>query len=46
VHSQKKSTKAVTGAVAFQKVNFCQFLGANMYILSASMYILDTNMYH
>jgi len=24
-HSQKKGTKAVTGAVPFQKVNFCPF---------------------
>jgi len=23
MHSQKKGTKAVTGAVPFQKVNFC-----------------------
>jgi len=26
IHSQKKGTKAVTGAVPFQKVNFCPFL--------------------
>jgi len=25
VHSQKKGTKAVTGAVPFQKLNFCPF---------------------
>jgi len=25
LHSQKKGTKAVTGAVPFQKVNFCPF---------------------
>jgi len=25
IHSQKKGTKAVTGAVPFQKVNFCPF---------------------
>jgi len=25
MHSQKKGTKAVTGAVPFQKANFCPF---------------------
>jgi len=25
IHSQKKGTKAVTGAVPFQKENFCPF---------------------
>jgi len=25
IHSQKKGTKAVTGAVPFQKVHFCPF---------------------
>jgi len=25
IHSQKKGTKAVTGTVPFQKVNFCPF---------------------
>jgi len=47
IHSQKKGTKAVTGAVPFQKVNFCLFkvlictiLGVNMYILGANKYIL------
>jgi len=25
INSQKKGTKAVTGAVPFQKVNFCPF---------------------
>jgi len=25
VHSQEKVTKSVTGAVPFQKVNFCPF---------------------
>jgi len=25
LHSQKKGTKAVTGAVPFQKVHFCPF---------------------
>jgi len=32
---RKKGTKAVTGALPFQKVNFCP-LGANMYILGAN----------
>jgi len=39
-HSQKKGTKAVTGAVPFQKVS-----GANMYILSVNMYILGANLH-
>jgi len=26
IHSQKKGTKAVTGAAPFQQVNFCPFL--------------------
>jgi len=37
---RKKGTKAVTGAVPFQKVNFY----FNMYILGANKYILGVNM--
>jgi len=36
LHSQKKGTKAVTGAVP---------LGANMYILGVNMYIFGANKY-
>jgi len=45
---RKKGTKAVTGAVPFQKtsVRFNMYiLGGNMYILGANMYILGANMY-
>jgi len=42
---QKKGTKAVTGAVPFQKVNFFSVLSANMYILSVNIYILGAIMY-
>jgi len=48
-HSQKKGTKAVTGAVPFKLLSIS---GANMYILGANMnnwganmYILGVNMY-
>jgi len=48
MHSQKKRycTKAVTGAVPFQKGKLLSMLGTNMYILGANMYILGANMYH
>jgi len=42
-HTQKKGTKAVTGAVPFQKGKLLSILGANMYILGANMYILGAN---
>jgi len=48
--SQKKGTKAVTGAVPFQKAKLLSILGANMDILGANidilgdMYILGANM--
>jgi len=35
LHSQKKGTKAVTGAVLFQKENFCPF-----YVLICTFYVL------
>jgi len=38
---RKKGTKAVTGAVPFQKVNFY----FNMYILGVNMYSLGANVY-
>jgi len=40
---RKKGTKAVTGAVPFQKQNFF-ILGANVYILGAIMNILGAIM--
>jgi len=35
--SEKKSTKAITGAVLFQKVKLLSILGTNMSILGANM---------
>jgi len=37
LHSQKKGTKAITGAVPFQKGKLLSILGANMYISGANM---------
>jgi len=34
---RKKGTKAVTGAVLFQKVKLLSILGTNMYILGTNM---------
>jgi len=41
----RKSTKAVTGAVSFQKGKLLSISGAKMYILSVNMCILGVNMY-
>jgi len=46
IHSQKKEgTKAVTGAVPFQKVHFLHPKAAYWYILAPKMYILAPEMY-
>jgi len=42
---RKKGTKAVTGAVPFQKSKLLSISGAKMYILSVNMCILGVNMY-
>jgi len=44
-HSYKKGTKAVTGAVPFQKGKLLSILGTNLYSFGANMYILGANMY-
>jgi len=43
IHSKKKGTKAVTGAVTFQKGKLLSILGAIMNILGANMYILGAD---
>jgi len=45
LHCQKKGTKAITGAVHFQKGKLLSILGINMDILGANMDILGANMY-